>query len=78
VFFSGKSTHRRGGVPEVCATLLSPEICIPYGHPCQSVGLTFYLNYNPEYNWDGMVVHVTEDKGLSWVKLEVVHSTQIN
>lgn len=47
----------------VCANLMTEEI---YLQPSTSPILSYYANFNIEDGWDGVVVEISNDGGLSW------------
>jgi hypothetical protein len=69
---SGSLSYYSGtGTDSQCATLTSPPLEIPYTTSFQGAELSFWVKYNLEYNWDGLIVQVSDNRGRTWEKLEV-------
>jgi hypothetical protein len=59
--FDGLTTHY---APGVCAAIVSPTLSIAAG-----AVLSYWVNYNAEFQWDGAVVEISTDGGGSWADL---------
>src|SRR5204863_317863 len=47
--------------PNTCASLTTPDLRLG-----NSSLLTYWIRYNAEYQWDGLVVEISNDLGVTW------------
>ncbi|HET9766721.1 MAG TPA: S8 family serine peptidase [Thermoanaerobaculia bacterium] len=59
--FDGLTTHY---APGVCAAIVTPTLSIAAG-----AVLSYWVNYNAEFQWDGAVVEISTNGGGSWADL---------